>query len=84
MSHRSKEIRLCGKILDIIKSMYKSPCGFTLKRVRDMTRTYSQDKISLTFPTKIGQKRGDVLSTILFNILINDLSGQLLEAPLEL
>ena len=74
MSHRSKEIRLFGKILDIIKSMYKSPKGSHIH----------QDKISLTFLTKIGQKRGDVLSTILFNILINDLSGQLVEAPLEL
>lgn len=54
--------------------MYKSPKGSHIH----------QDKISLTFLTKIGQKRGDVLSTILFNILINDLSGQLLEAPLEL
>ena len=65
LSHRLKEIGLLGKILDIIKSMYKSP------------------KVSLTFPTKIGLKQGDVLSTILLSILINDLPGRLLEAPLE-
>ena len=38
-----------------------------------------QDKISQTFLTTIGLKQGDVLSTILFNIYINDLPGRLLE-----
>ena len=38
-----------------------------------------QDKISQTFLTTIGQKQGDVHSTILFNIHINELPGQFLE-----
>ena len=37
-----------------------------------------QDKISQTFLTSRGLKQGDVLSTILFNIYINDWSRPLL------
>ena len=38
-----------------------------------------QDKISKTFLTTIGLKQGDVLSTILFNIYINDFPRRLLQ-----
>ena len=60
---------MIGKILDIVKSMYKSSEASLIH----------QDKISETFLTTIGQKQGDVLSTILFNIHINELPGQFLE-----
>ena len=57
------------KILDIIKSICKSP----------KVSLIHQDKISQTFLTTISLKQGDVLSTILFNIYINDLPRRLLE-----
>ena len=60
---------MIGKILDIIKSMYKSP----------KVSLIHQDKISQTFLTTIGLKQGDVLCTTLFNIFINDLPRRLLE-----
>ena len=49
--------------------MYKSP----------KVSLIHQDKISQAFLTTIGLKQGDILSTILFNIYINDLPRQLLE-----
>ena len=67
--YRLEKIGLIGKILDIIKSMYKSPKASLIH----------QDKISRTFLTTTGLKQGDVLSTILFNIYINDLPRRLLE-----
>ena len=67
--YRLEEIGLIGKILDIIKSMYKSP----------KVSLIHQDKISQTFFTTIGLKQGDVLSTILFNIYLNDFPRRLLE-----
>ena len=67
--HRLEEKGLIGKMLDITKSMYKS------RRVS----LIHQDKISQTFLTTIGVKQGDILSTILFNIYINDLPRQILE-----
>ena len=57
------------KILDIIKSLCK------WRKVSII----QQDKISQTFLTTIGLKQSDVLSTILFNIYINDLPRRLLE-----
>ena len=67
--YRLEEIVLIGKILDIIKSMYKSP----------KVSLIHQDKISQIFLTTIGLKQGDVLGTTLFNIYINDLPRRLLE-----
>ena len=58
---------LIGKILDIIKSMYKPP----------NVSLIHQDKISQTFLTTIGLKQSDVLRAILFNIYINDLPRRL-------
>ena len=55
---RLEEIGVIEKILDIIKSMYKS---------RKVSLIH-QDKICQTFLTTIGLKEGDVLSKILFNI----------------
>ena len=49
--------------------MYKSP----------KVSLIHQDKISQAFLTTIGLKQSDILSTILFNIYINDLPRQLLE-----
>ena len=49
--------------------MYKSP----------KVSLIHQDKISQTFLKTISLKQGDVLSTILFNIFINDLPWRLLE-----
>ena len=69
MFYRLEEIELIGKILDIIKSTYKSPKVFLIH----------QDNISQTFLITIDLKQGDVLSTILFNIYINDLPRRLLE-----
>ena len=66
---RLKEKGLIGKIFDIFKSMHRSPKVSLIR----------QDKIRLTFLTSIGLKQGDVLSTILFNININDLPKRLLE-----
>ena len=67
--HRLEEIGLIGKIIDMIKSMYKSP----------KVSLIHQDKISQTFLPTIVLKQGDVLRTILFNICINDLPRRLVE-----
>ena len=61
--YRLKERGLIRKILDIIKSMYKSPKISLIYQV----------EISLTFIKTIDLKQGDVLSTILFNIYKTDL-----------
>ena len=53
----------------MIKSIYKSP----------KVSLIHQDKVSQTFLATIGLKQGDVLSTILLNIYINDLPRRLLE-----
>ena len=58
-----RENRGDKKIPNIIEPMYKSPRVFLIH----------QDKIGQTFLTAISLKQGDVLSTILFNIYINDL-----------
>ena len=61
--YRLKERGLIRKILDTIKSMYKSP----------KISLIHQDEISPTFLKTIDLKQGDVLSTILFNIYKTDL-----------
>ena len=61
--YKLKEIGLKGKILDIITAMYKSP----------RASLYYKGKISEPFDTTIGLKQGDPLSTLLFNLYINDL-----------
>ena len=61
--YRLKERGLIRKILDIIKSMYKSPKISLIHQV----------EISPTFIKTIDLKQGDVLSTILFNIYKTDL-----------
>ena len=61
--YRLKERGLIRKILDTIKSMYKSP----------KISLIHQDEISTTFLKTIDLKQGDVLSTILFNIYKTDL-----------
>ena len=55
--------------LDIIKSICKSPKESLIRQVT----------ISRTFPTKIVLKQGDLFSTILFSIYINDLPRKLIE-----
>ena len=56
---RLKETELIEKILDIIKSMYKSP----------KVSLICQYKISKAFLTTIALKQGDVLSTISFKFI---------------
>ena len=53
-----------GEILDVIKSMCKFP----------KVSLIHQNKISQIFPTTIGLKQGEVLSTILCNIYVNDMA----------
>ena len=67
--YRLEEIGLIWKILDIIKSKYRSP---------KVSLIY-QDKLSQTFLTTIDLKQGDVLSTILFSIYINEVPRRLVE-----
>ena len=69
--YKLEETGLIGKILDIIKSIYKSP----------KVSIIHQGKVNQTFLTNIGLKQGDVLSTILFStiIYINDLPRRLIE-----
>ena len=67
--YRSEKIGMIGKILNTIEPMHKSP----------RVSLIHQDKIGQTFLAAIGLKQGDVLSTILFNIDINDLPRRLLE-----
>ena len=62
--YRLEEMGLIGEILDVIKSMCKSP----------KVSLIQQNKISQIFPTTIGLKQGEVLSTILCNIYVNDMA----------
>ena len=61
--YKLKEFGLTGNILEIIKTMYATP---------KLSLLY-EGKISQSFSTKIGLKQGDVLSTLLSNLYINDL-----------
>ena len=61
--YKLKEFGLTSSILEIIKTMYATP---------KVSLLY-EEKFSQSFSTKIGLKQGDVLSTLLFNLYINDL-----------
>ena len=56
-------IGLNGKFLNIIKSIYETTTNSILYK----------DQLSPKFTSNIGVKQGDTLSTILFNLYINDL-----------
>jgi len=58
-----ERIGISGKVLNIINSMFNEP----------KSAIYSNGKISENFQTTVGVKQRDVLSTLLFNIFINDL-----------
>ena len=65
---------ISGNFLNIIHSMtYKSPSVSLLYK----------DKVTEPFQTTIGLKQGDILSTIFFNLFINDLPTVLEETNLE-
>ena len=61
--HKLEKLGITGKILKVIKSMYSSP---------NVSLIYG-DKITTSFPTNVGLKQGDILSTIFFNLYIDDL-----------
>ena len=61
--YKLKVFGLTGNILEIIKTMYATP---------KVSLLY-EGKFSQSFSTKIKLKQGDVLSTLLFNLYINNL-----------
>ena len=63
LAEKLKQIGINGRMLKTIETMYISP----------KLSLICNDKITETFESKIGLKQGDVLSTLLFNIFINDL-----------
>ena len=63
LKHKLKKFGIEGKFLNIITSIYEST---------KVSLSYKK-KISPPFITSIGLKQGDVLSTIFFNLFINDL-----------
>ena len=61
--YKLRKVGVVGKMFDIIRSMYSNP----------KSSVFLNGKHSKSFDTTIGVKQGDVLSTLLFNIFINDL-----------
>lgn len=61
--------KIVGKILDMLKSMSQLP----------KVSLINQDRIRQTSPPTTCLKQGDVFSTILLNIYINDLPGDYLK-----
>ena len=67
LKHKLQQLGIKGKFLDIITSIYNST------KVSSSYTNY----VSTPFSTSIGLKQGDILSTMFFNLFINDLPMQL-------
>ena len=67
LKHKLQQSGIKGKILDIINSIYSST---------KVSLSYTS-YVSPPFSTSIGLKQGDILSTMFFNLFINDLPMQL-------
>ena len=65
--HKLQQLGIKGKFLDIITSIYSST---------KVSLSYT-NYVSTPFSTSIGLKQGDILSTMFFNLFINDLPMQL-------
>ena len=65
--HKLQTIGISGNFLNLIESMYSST----------KASLFHRGKISESFETRKGVKQGDVLSTLLFNIFVNDLPREL-------
>ena len=63
LMEKVSKIGIHGCFLNIIKSIYSCTTNSIIYK----------DSLSSKFPSNIGVKQGDVLSTILFNIYVNDL-----------
>ena len=69
LKYKLEHIGIKGKFLDIIHSMYKAPKISLLYK----------NQITSPFYTTVGLKQGDILSTIFFNLFINDLPSLLVD-----
>ena len=67
LKHKLQQLGIKGKFLDIITSIYSST---------KVLLSYT-NYVSTPFSTSIGLKQGDILSTMFFNLFINDLPMQL-------
>ena len=67
LKHKLQQLGIKGKFLDIITSIYSST---------KVSLSYT-NYVSTPFSTSIGLKQGDILSTMFFNLFINDLPMQL-------
>ena len=63
MKHKLQQLGIKGKFLDVITSIYSST---------KVSLSYT-NYVSTQFSTSIGLKQGDILSTMFFNLFINDL-----------
>ena len=73
LKDKLEKIDINGKFLDIIHAMYKAP---------NISLLY-KNKITEPFYKSVGIKQGDILSTIFFNLFINDLPSFLADASNE-